>query len=171
MSSQFRGRELFSALASSCEEAFSYLVSEYGYRIARASSTDRGFQVDFQGDGVGVRVSYQFQDLLAVYVCLLDGPNFPGSPGEIRPGSRLAQFSLGDIEAVAGREVNRDEAEEFATPTVETLERYSGRLRAAASEFLAGDMSMVPKLRNRILRRAEAAARIKWGDKASDYGW
>ena len=169
--SRSQDRDTFSDLVAACKDAFSYLASEYGYRASREIATERGFAVDYQGEQIGVRVTYQVGDPLSVDVCLLDHSEFPKPLGEIRPDSRIAQFDLVDIEAVAGIQHSDAVAEAFAIPRPEMLGKYADRLHVAAVGLLAGDTEMVPALRERVLSRAAAAARLKWGAKASEFGW
>lgn len=169
--SRSRGRDQFTGLVAACEDAFSYLVSEYGYRVSHSAATERSFAVDFKGDQVGVRVMYQVGDALSVDVCLLDNSDFPGPVGEIRPDTRVIKFDLLDIEAVAGKDVPSAGTEAFAIPTRELLGEYAVRLRSSASDLLSGAMDIIPALQERVLDRARAAARAKWGARASEYGW
>jgi hypothetical protein len=139
--------------------------------VSHSAATERSFAVDFKGDQVGVRVMYQVGDALSVDVCLLDNSNFPGPVGEIRPDTRVTKFDLLDIEAVVGKDVPSASTEAFAIPTCELLGEYAVRLRNSASELLAGSMDTITALQQRVLDRARAAARAKWGARASKYGW
>lgn len=161
---------MFAKLARDCIEAFSYLMTEFGYRVDRSTASRRGFSVRFAGPTVGVEVAYQVRDPLTVTVSILDSGVFPICPGELSATTPIDRFDLIDIEVVSGAP-GCDDLVAFSVPDVHTLGEYALRLRMSADELLTGDLGSVPALRRRILKRARAAAFDKWGSDAEQMGW
>lgn len=161
---------MFAELKKECIRSFSFLLTEFGYRIDRANSSNRGFCVRFAGPTVGVEVAYQMRDPLTVMLVILDHGDFQPSAGEVTPTSPIEQFDLRDIEIATGT-TPADELSTFSIPTAIILGEYAGRLRASAGGLLAGDLTEIPSLRRRVLDRARRTAFDKWGPEATNLGW
>jgi hypothetical protein len=135
-----------------CEERFSFLIAEFGYRRSLRRSHWGGFQLGYLGSGAGVLVEWYPRDGLMVWLLPLGTGEVPASWGG--PGGPKG-FDLGLVAAVEGSELEvRDE--EVYSASDEALSALAGQLRSSGQRMLRGDYAQVPVIKELIRARAEA---------------
>jgi hypothetical protein len=142
---------------ATCERAFSFLVTDFGYRKVRGRFQWGGFELGYRGPGVGVLVEWYPRDPLTVWLVTLTGDQFPPRDAVLSEGTQLHYFDLGDLEIIkAGHRVT-DERQLYATPTEATARVVADSLRQYGADLLRGDLGDIPQLEGRIRARAAAA--------------
>lgn len=142
---------------AACERAFSFLVSDFGYRKVRSRFRWSGFELAYQGQVLGVLVEWYPRDPLTVWLVRLEDGDFPPRDVAADAGVPLHYFDLGDIEIIkTGRRVV-DERQLYGLPTERTAGMLSDSLRQHASELLRGELGGIPLLERRIRDRVAAA--------------
>jgi len=128
-----RGRRDF------CEEQFSFLIAEFGYRRALRRFRWGGFQLGYLGPGAGVLVEWYPRDGVMVWL-------LPLNPGEVpRWGDPAGprRFDLSFVAAAAGRRLKVSDRD-MHSPADEVLTALAGELRSSGQDMLRGDYSHVP---------------------------
>lgn len=144
------GDQLREARAA-CERAFSFLVSDFGYRKVRGRFHWGGFELAYQGQVLGVLVEWYPRDPLTVWLVRLEDGGFPPRDVVADPGVRLHYFDLGDVEIIKTGHRVVDERQLYGLPAERTAGMLSDSLRQHASELLRGELGEVPRLERRIL--------------------
>jgi hypothetical protein len=134
-----------------CEDRFSFLIGEFGYRRSLRRFRWGGFQLGYLGPGACVLVEWYQRDGVMVWL-------LPQSRGEVTtswgaPGG-LRGFDLGFVAAAArGRlEVSTMPP---ASPTDEVIAQLAGQLRVDGQDMLRGDYSRMPTVDHLISAQAE----------------
>lgn len=143
---------------AACERAFSFLVSEFGYRRVRSRFRWSGFELAYQGQVLGVLVEWYPRDPLTVWLVRLEDGAFPPRAVAADPGGPLHYFDLGDVEIIKTGHRVVDERQLYGLPTEATAGMLSDSLRLHASQLLEGQLGEIPRLERRIRDRIAAAA-------------
>ena len=135
-----------------CEERFSFLTAEFGYRRSLRRFRGGGFQLGYLGPGAGVLVEWYPRDGVMVWL-------LPLSPGEVPVSwggpAGPKGFDLGFAAAAAGSQLEvRDE--DVYSATDGALTALAGELRSSGQRMLRGDYAQVPAIKDLIRTRAEA---------------
>lgn len=141
---------------ATCEQAFSFLVTEFGYRKVRGRFQWSGFELGYRGPGMGVLVEWYPRDPLAVWLVRLEGEKFPPRDAVV-VGPHLHYFDLGDVEIIKAGHRVADERQLYGDPTRQTAQILADSLRRHGSDLLRGDLGDIPQLEARIRARAAAA--------------
>jgi hypothetical protein len=142
---------------AACEQAFSFLVSDFGYRKIRSRFQWGGFELGYRGRGIGVLVEWYPRDPLTVWLVKLEDGNFPPRDQVLRADTPLHYFDLGDMEIIETGHRVVAERQLYGLPTEGTAGLLASSLRQYASELLRGDLSVIPQLERRIRDRVAAA--------------
>lgn len=142
-----------------CEERFSFLIAEFGYRRALRRFRWGGFQPGYLGPGAGMLVEWYPRDGLLVWLLPLDPREVPANWG--RPGGPSG-FDLGFVAAVAGSRLENG-GWDMQSPADEVITALAGQLRSTGQDMLRGDFSQVPAINELIRARA---ARLLDGSRA-----
>ena len=142
-----------------CEERFSFLIPEFGYRRSLRRFRWSGFQLGYLGPGAGVLVEWYPRDGVMVWL-------LPLSPGEVPanwggPGGRRG-FDLGFVVASAGSRLEVSDWD-MQSPADEVIAALARQLRSSGQDMLRGDFSQVPAIKELIRARAE---RLRNGSRA-----
>jgi hypothetical protein len=137
-----------------CEERFSFLTGEFGYRRSLRRFRWGGFQLGYLGPGAGVQVEWYPRDGMMVWM-------LPMNPGEIPdnwggPGAPKG-FDLGLVAAAEGRCPDIPDRDSYGF-TDEAVTSLAGRLRSHGQHMLRGDYSRVPAIIDLISTQAEREA-------------
>jgi hypothetical protein len=125
---------------SACERQFSFLATEFGYRKVRSRFKWHGFELRYRGPLVGIVVEWFPRDPLTVRLTPLVNGDFQSNNG----------FDLGDIESLASAPTRLDV---YNLPDDETAGVMARSLREYGSSLLRGDLSLIPRLEQRIKER------------------
>jgi hypothetical protein len=135
----------------SCEQQFTFLIDEFGYRRSLRRFRWGGFQVGYVGPGVCVLVEWFPRDEVTVWL-------LPLAPGEVPAdwggsgGPRGVE--LGVVAAAAGIQLTVSDRD-LTSPADEMMVALAGQLRSSGQDMLRGDYSQVPAIRAWIRARAE----------------
>jgi hypothetical protein len=139
----------------SCEAAFSFLITDFGYRRSLRRFRDGGFQIGYLGPGAGVLVEWMPRD--SVWVRLL-----PLSPGEVPSGwgdpGGPGGYGLGFLVCLAGDPPQVSDRAMY-DPSDDVMTALARQLRSNGQDMLRGDYSLVPAIRDLITSRAERLRR------------
>lgn len=134
-----------------CEEQFSFLIGEFGYRRHLRRFRWGGFQLGYLGPGAGVLIEWYPRDGVMVWL-------LPLSPGEVPAHwgglGRPRGFDLGFVAAVADSQMDAADWE-LQVPADDVITALAGRLRSSGQDLLRGDYSQVPVITDLIRARAE----------------
>lgn len=144
-----------------CERAFSFLVTDFGYRKVRGRFQWGGFELGYRGPGVGVLVEWYPRDPLTVWLVRLEDGKFPPRDAVVSVGTRLHYFDLGDLEVLKTGHRVADERQLYAVPAEATARMVADSLRRCGADLLRGDLSDIPQLEGRIRARAAAAEALR----------
>jgi hypothetical protein len=75
-----------------CEAAFSFLITEFGYRRSVRRFRWHGFEIGYLGPGAGVRVEWYPRDEVMVWLLLPDAGEVPVA-GVTRIGRRASTWA------------------------------------------------------------------------------
>lgn len=142
---------------AACERAFSFLVTDYGYRRVRARYQWSGFELGYQGPLLGVLVEWYPRDPLTVWLVRLEDGQFPPREAVTATGP-IRYFDLGDVEVIKTGHRVVDESQLYGIPTDSTARTVADSLHEYGSELLRGDLDDIPRLEQRIRDRIAAAA-------------
>jgi hypothetical protein len=134
-----------------CEERFSFLIREFGYRRSLRRFRWGGFQLGYLGPGAGVLVEWYPRDGVMVWLLPLDPGEIPanwGGPGGPR------RFDLGFVAAAAGGRLGASDWDLYGAAD-EVITALAGQLRSSGQNMLRGDYSQVPQVEDLIRARAE----------------
>ena len=134
-----------------CEEQFSFLAGEFGYRRSRRRFRWGGFQLCYLGPGAGVLVEWYPRDGVMVWLLPMKPGEIPVNWGETG-GPR--GFDLGLVAAAAGRRLDVNERDTYALSN-EAVSALAGQLRSSGQNMLRGDYSRVPAISDMARTRAE----------------
>jgi hypothetical protein len=149
---QVRGRRRYHTTARDvCEQAFSFLVDEFGYRrCGRRFLGSGGFEIDYRGSLLGVRVYWYQRDPLTVWLVRLREGRFPRRPWYLHDGP-YDYFDLGDLTRVVTS--SRHAHGDFYVPSAENAAILADDLRECGADLLRDDLSVLPSLEERIRDR------------------
>jgi len=134
-----------------CEERFSFLIAEFGYRRSLRRFKWGGFQLGYLGPGAGVLVEWYPRDGVMVWLLPLNSGEVPANWGDLG-GPR--GFDLGLVAVVAGSHPElRDK--NLNSATEEALAALADQLRVSGQNMLRGDYAEVPAIEDLIRARAE----------------
>lgn len=140
-----------------CEQAFGFLITEFGYRKIRGRFQWSGFQLGYRGPGPGVLVEWYPRDPLTVWLVRLEDGSFPARDVVVDVDAPLHYFDLGDVEIIKTGHRVVDERQLYGLPTEGTARILADSLRQYGSDLLRGDLGDIPQLERRIRARAAAA--------------
>jgi hypothetical protein len=133
-----------------CEERFSFLISEFGYRRSLRRFRWGGFEVGYLGPGAGVLVDWYPRDGVMVWL-------LPPNAGEVPAGwggpDGPKRFGLGLVAMAAG-DCPHDSDQDMQSPTDEVIAALAGQLRSSGQSLLRGDYAQVPAIMDLIRARA-----------------
>jgi hypothetical protein len=137
-----------------CEEQFSFLTGEFGYRRSLRRFRWSGFQLGYRGPGASVLVEWYPRDGVMAWL-------LPMNPGEIPanwggPGAPRG-FDLGLVAAAAGHRLDVNDRDTYGL-TDEAVTALAGQLRSSGQDMLRGDYSQIPAIRDMIRTQAEQKA-------------
>ncbi len=138
----------------SCEDRFSFLVGEFGYRRSLRRFRWGGFQVGYLGPGAGVLVEWYPRDGVMVWLLPLHPGEVPAGWGDDGPRG----FDLGFVAAAAGGRLEVS-GRDMLSPGDEVMTALADQLRGSGQDMLRGDYSQVPAIRDLIRARARALRR------------
>lgn len=159
-----------------CAKEFSFLETDFGFRVEAQDSNDAGFTLSFKNSTTGIRVIYEFREYYAfVEICQLVDGRLVSISGELRSDTILYCYDLDDLLSVRSSEsivppyqpetvLNDELIESVISQQAKNLKRY-------AQDVLRGDFSIFEKLDKVVKERAREAAFGKWGQRAYEYGW
>ena len=137
-----------------CEHAFAFLVHDYGCRIRARYLDGSGYEVYYWNTTTGVRVVYQIQDPLYVYLCQLPAVPFPPGREEFGAYRRIEWFDLLDIIDLRTKQRPSFDLETtYGIPSIAVVEQYAEWVRLHCDSILRGDFSLFPELRRRVNSR------------------
>jgi hypothetical protein len=137
-----------------CEERFSFLTGEFGYRRSLRRFRWGGFQLGYLGPGAGVLVEWYPRDGVMVWLLPTDPGEIPDNWGD--PGAPRG-FDLGLVAAAAGRSLDVNDRDTYGL-TDEAVTALAGQLRSSGQDMLRGDYSRVPAISDMIRTQAERKA-------------
>jgi hypothetical protein len=148
------GREEMQEIRAACEDAFSFLVTEFGYRKVRGRFRWNGFEFGYGGPFVGVLVEWYPRDPLTVWLVLLVDGVFPPryAPAGVETAPRY--FDLADLAAISTGQTVINERQRYEAPNADMARIMADRLRRYAARLLRGDLAQIPELEMRIRRRS-----------------
>jgi hypothetical protein len=132
-----------------CEERFSFLIAEFGYRRSLRRFRWGGFQLGYLGPGAGVLVEWHQRDGVMVWLLPLDPGEVPADGG--RSGRR--GFDLGFVAAAAGSRLEIS-GWDVQSPADDVISALAGQLRSSGQDMLRGDYWQVPAIKELIRARA-----------------
>lgn len=150
-----RGRRDF------CEDAFSFLIADFGYRRCRRRFLHGGFQIGYRGPGADVSAEWFPRDTMTVW--LLPPSRRPladGWGGDAWPGG----FELETAAIVAGEPPGTTGSRMY-NPTDEVIAELAARLRSLRAGLLSGDYSTAPAVRDWLRERAERSGSASPSDQ------
>lgn len=142
---------------AACEQAFSFLVSDFGYRKVRSRFQWGGFELGYRAQVLGVLVEWYPRDPLTVWLVRLEDSGFPPRDAVVDAAEPLHYFDLGDLEIIKTGHRVVDERQLYGLPSERTAGILADSLRRHASELLRGDLDDLPRLERRIRDRMAAA--------------
>jgi hypothetical protein len=154
-----------------CDQAFGFLVQEFGYVRMAPAFEKAGFALRYRGPVVGVIVDWHPREALTVWlVSLVDG-DFPARV-PITAESTMHYFELADLEAITGTAPPIDKSRLYNLPDQTNAELLADNLRRAAADLLAGDLAPFGPLSDRVKQRVRHMVVSTFGPaEASRRGW
>jgi hypothetical protein len=129
-----------------CEERFSFLIEDFGYRRSLGRFRWGGFQLGYLGPGAAVLVEWYPRDGAMVWLLPMSPSEAPATWGD--PGGSRG-FDLGFVAAAAGSQLAASDRDTYSL-TDEAMTALAGELRSSGHGMLRGDYSQVPAIRDLI---------------------
>lgn len=145
-------------IRADCEDAFSFLVTDFGFRKVKGRFRPDGFEFGYSGPFAGVLVEWYPADPLTVwFVMLVDGA-FP--PRYTPAGAQVAQryFDLGDLVSISTGHAVTGERWAREMPDADMPKAMADSLRRHGARVLRGDLTQILELERWIRRNARDAA-------------
>lgn len=134
-----------------CEEQFSFLAGEFGYRRSLRRFRRGGFQLGYLGPGARVLVEWYPRDGAMVWLLPMNPGQIPVNWGETG-GPRC--FDLVLLAASADYRLDVNDRDTYAL-TDEAVTALAEQLRSSAQDILRGDYSRVPAISDMVRIRAK----------------
>ncbi len=144
------------------KKSFSFLESEFGYRIASETREPWGSEIVYLGAKTGIRLLYEdMVPFVFVFVCKLVDGRIVDNPQLITPESEPLCFDLNDF---LDEKTKMKLATDYGPDSIymdesdgmsNYVDAFSTRLRNYGQSFLNGDFSRLPEMQKLIRARAE----------------
>jgi hypothetical protein len=136
---------------AACERQFSFLVTEFGYRKVRSRLESNGFELRYLGPTLGVVVQWFPRDPFTVLLARLVNGDFPPAYAAGSGDTAVNYFDLLDVIALgSGVPPLEGFRQQYSLPNDETAALMAQGLREYGSDLLRGDLSVIPRLEQRV---------------------
>jgi hypothetical protein len=139
-----------------CEQAFDFLIHDYGYYKLANEMARGGFCLRYQGHVLGVEVEWYPTYPLTVWLVRLIGNSFPPYPVSITPNTELNYFDLQDLETINGYQRQVDQDQLYSLPDEQNTSELARSLKANGADLLQGNLACLSRLEDCIRARAKA---------------
>jgi hypothetical protein len=145
----------YNAFRAVCLQEFAYL-HEFGFALNEAEIDDYGCRVSYKNATTGLRADLERSMISVDCYKLIDG-NFPKYPIFFNPSDDFLVFDVNDLFILRlARKVEQDPERMYEIPYMEgKVKEFSNLLRECAGDIFAGDFAILPKIKERVVRRAK----------------
>jgi hypothetical protein len=137
---------------------FRFLAERYGFQVIDVEKSNYGCIVWYKNQTTVVRVSLELYDggLFVTIYRLKDG-NVPDYPIFFDPRAEFLVFDLNDLLIIrSGEKIDQDPTLIYDEKYLKSkVKQFSQALQQHADDVLRGDFEILPKLKERVARRAK----------------
>ncbi|MCB0531337.1 MAG: hypothetical protein KDD14_04000 [Saprospiraceae bacterium] len=146
------------------KEQFSFLESEYNFRLSKCDKENWGYELIYLSDSTGVKIIYEYREayIFIMLYKLIDG-DIIENPRNIQDKTTLYGYELDDLIRLKNPQALIKPAYEYGEQSEYYDEKdglalyvdaFSSNLRAYAKDILSGNFEIFPELEGIVKQRA-----------------